>query len=177
MSHTTLMNEDFPSRIEAVFPDRESAGTAAKALCQRFEFGGEQLSIVASDELHPRVHRNRYAFKASGRKQQKRQLAATLIAFTLIIVGLSVLHALGADTLPAVLTYAIMGALILGAVAITVVGLVSWRPARIDTRHRVQAGEAVLVINVHDISEQYALREALLGMGARVEEPVSASVS
>ena len=177
MSHTTLMNEDFPARIEAVFPSHESATAAAKTLCQRFEFDGEQLSIGSAEQHQPRVHRNRYAFKASGRKQQQRQIAATLVAFTLIIVGLGVLHMLGADQLPTGLTYAIMGGLIIAAVAITIIGLVSWRPARVDTRYKARPGEAVLVINVHDVTEQYALREALLEMGARIEGPVSASVS
>ncbi len=177
MAHATLMNEDFPSRIEAVFPDRASAEAAAKALCQQFEFDEAQFSIVSEEHPPASVHRNRYAFKASGRRLQKRQLTATLIAFVLIIVGLGVLQFLGASTLPSSLTNTIMAGLILAAVVITVTGLLSWRPVRVETRHRVRQGESALVINVRDVSEQYALREALLGMGARLEGAVSASVS
>ncbi len=177
MSHTTLMNEDFPARIEAVFPDRSAATAAASALCQRFDFKEEQFSVVSADELDPRTHRNRYAFKASGQRLQRRQIAATFIAFAIIIVGLALLHLVGADSLPKGLTYTIMAVLIVAAVAITVSGLISWRPARIVTRHKAQQGEAVLVINVHDVAEQIALRETLVSMGARVQGPVSATIN
>lgn len=177
MSNTTLMNEDFPARIEAVFPDRDSARSAAKELCQRFDFCDEQFSIASTQELALQSHRNRYAFKASGRRLQKRQVAATLMAFVIIIAGLTALHLIGDDRLPTAVNYAFMAGLIIIAVAITVSGLIRWRPARIETRHKFEAGEAVLVINVHDVTEQYALREALLTMGAEVEGPVSATVT
>jgi len=171
------MDEDFPARVEAIFPSRDAATAAAKALCQRFEFEEAQLSIVSPEQLPPSVHRNRYAFTASGRRLQKRQLTATLIAFALIIVGLVLLHFIGVNTLPPGLTTVIMAGLILAAVAITVTGMLSWRPARVETRHRVREGETALVIHVHDVREQYALREALLGMGAHLEGAASASVS
>ena len=177
MFHATLMNEDFPARIEAVFPNRDLATAAAKSLCQYFNFREEQFSMVSPEDIFPRTHRNLHAFKASGRRLQKRQLTATLIAFTIVIVGLTLLHLIGYDSLPARLTYSIMAGLIIISVAITVSGLISWRPARIETRHKFQAREAVLIINVHDITEQYALREALLSMGARIDEPVSASAN
>lgn len=71
------MEEDFPARIEAVFTDHKSATTAVNALCQRFDFDEAQLNIVSPDELPSRIHRNRFAYKASGRRQARRQLAAT----------------------------------------------------------------------------------------------------
>jgi hypothetical protein len=177
MSNATLMNEDFPARIEAIFPNRDAATATARALCQRFEFDEARLSIVSPDQLPPAVHRNRYAFKASGRRLQRRQVAATLIAFAVIIVGLTLLHFIGANTLPSGLTNAIMAGLILAAVVITVTGMLSWRPVRVETRHRARGGETVLVIQVHSVSEQYALREALLSMGAEVGSPASAGVA
>jgi hypothetical protein len=177
MSHGTLMEEDFPARIEAVFPDRKSATTAANALCQRFEFDEAQLSIVPPEEASSGVHRNRFAYKASGRRQQRRQLAATLIAFALIGIGLILLQVFGATTPPSGLTAAIMGGLIVAAVVITVISLLSWRPARVQTQYRLQPGETALVILVHDVTEQYPLREVLLEMGARIHGPASDSIS
>jgi hypothetical protein len=62
-------------------------------------------------------------------------------------------------------------------VVITVINLLSWRPAGIHTQHRLRPGETALVILVHDITEQYALREALLDMGARIHGPASDNIS
>jgi hypothetical protein len=177
MQHGTLMDEDIPARIEAVFADRNAATAAVTALCQRFEFDKEQFSIVSPDELPDAAHRNRFAFSASGRRLQKRQLAATLIAFTLIIVGLLTLHFIGDSTLPPGLSAIIMAGLIIAAVAITANGMLSWRPSRIETRHRYREGETALVVHVHDVSEQYSLRDALIQMGARVKCVTSAGVS
>lgn len=177
MHHGTLMDEDGPARIEAVFTDRNAATAAATALCQRFAFDKEQFSIVSPQELPASPHCNRFAFSASGRRLQKRQLAATLMAFTLIVVGLVALHFLGASTLPAGLSGIIMGGLILAAVAITANGMLSWRPSRIETRNRYREGETALVVHVHDVSEQYSLRDALIQMGARVKCVTSARVS
>lgn len=171
------MNEDFPARVEASFPDRDSAAAAARALCHRFDFDETQLSIVSAETPCATVHRNRYAFKASGRRLQKRQLVATFTAFALISAGLGLLHFIGEDTLPAGVTYTVMAAIIFAAVTITVIGLTSWRPEPVETRRSTQGGEAVLVIRVHDVSEQYVLRGALLEMGARVEGAESAGVA
>lgn len=175
MAHGTLMEEDFPARIEAVFPDRKSASAAAAALCQRFEFDEAQLNIISPEELSSRVHRNRFAYKASGRRQARRQLAATFIAFALIITGLVLLHLFGATDPPSGLTSAIMGGLIVAAVVITVISLLSWRPARVQTQYRLNPGETALVILVHDVTQQYPLREVLLEMGARIHGPASDS--
>lgn len=177
MHHGTLMDEDCPARVEAVFADRNAATAAATALCQRFAFDKEQFSIVSPQELPASPHCNRFAFSASGRRLQKRQLAATLMAFTLIVVGLVALHFVGASTLPAGLSGIIMGGLILAAVAITANGMLSWRPSRIETRNRYREGETALVVHVHDVSEQYSLRDALIQMGARVKCVTSARVS
>ena len=177
MGHGTLMDEDFPAQIEAVFSDRNAAEAAAKTLSQRFDFDEERLSMVSTDQLGTGVHRNRFAFKASGRRLQKRQLTATFIAFTVIGIGLCLLQFSGVSGLYPLLTATIMVGLILAAVGITVFGLLSWRPARVETRHRPRQGETVLIVRVHDVSEQYALRDALMKMGARVEGAASASVS
>jgi hypothetical protein len=171
------MHEDFPARIEAVFPDRDAAEAAARTLAQQFAFDREQFSIVSGDRSTSKVHRNRFAYKASGRRLQKRQLIATLAAFLLLGLGLSVVQLTGASALSPALTVIILSGLVVGAVIITVIGMLSWRPARIETRHRLREGETALVVHVHDVSEQYALNEALNKMGARVKSEVAASVS
>ena len=171
------MEADFPARIEAVFPDRDSAAAAARALSQRFDCDEAQLSLVSADTTEHRVHRNRYAFKDSGRRLQRRQILATLVAFLLIATGLIVLEVLGISNLHPVAAGVILSALVLGAVAITVIGMLSWRPARIPLHHRPSAGETVLVVHVHGVEDQYRLRDALLDMGARIEGGSSATVS
>lgn len=171
------MEEDFPARIEAVFPDRDSAAAAAKALSQRFDFDEAQLSLVSSDPAEPGVHRNRYAFGDSGRRLQRRQILATLAAFLLIGIGLGALEILGISSLHPVVAGSILIALVLGAVVITVIGMLSWRPARIPVHHHPSANETVLVVHVHGVEDQYLLRESLLHMGARIEGGSSASVS
>ena len=163
------MDEDFPSRIEVVFPDRDAAIAAAKALSQRFGFDKEQLSIESAGKSDTKVHRDRFAFKASGRRLQKRQLTATVIAFLLIGIGLLLLQISGISSLYPWLTALILSGLILAAVVLTGIGMLSWRPARAEHRHRLQKGETALVVHVHDVSEQYALQDALVKMGARVE--------
>lgn len=172
------MEEDFPARIEAVFPDRAAAAAAAKALTQRFDFDEAQLSLVSSsDPTESRVHRNRYAFKDSGRRLQRRQIMATLAAFLLIGIGLGVLEFLGISNLHPAVAGVLLSALVLGAVAITVIGMLSWRPARTPVHHRPCADETVLVVHVHGVEDQYLLRDTLLQMGARIEGGSSASVS
>ena len=171
------MEEDFPARLEAVCPSHEAAAGAAGVLRQRFGMDEAQMSIVSPEQLPPKVHRNRYAVKDSGRSLQKRQIAATLIAFVVIFVGLFALNSINLDAMQEGLSSVVLATLILAAVAITVSGLLFWRPVRIKTRHRIRAGEAVLVIHVHNISEQYVLRDALLEMGAKVEGAASAGIS
>jgi len=177
MGQSTLMDESFPSRIEVVFPDHDAAMAAAKALSQRFEFDKKQFSIVSAGKSDTRVRRNRFAFKASGRRLQKRQLTATFIAFLLIGIGLSLLQFSGVGSLSPGLTALILSGLILAAVVITAIGMLSWRPGRLETRHRLRKDEAALVVHVHDVREQYALHDALVEMGARVESYTTAGVS
>ncbi len=177
MQHSTLMDEGCPARIEAAFPNRDAATAAAKVLCQRFALDESQLSVGPPQQLCPASHRNSFTVRASRHRLQRRQLAATFIAFALLAAGLSLLHVIGADTLPPGLTTAIMAGLIVAAVAITVACLLSWRPVRIETRHPGQEGDTALVIHVHDLSEQYAVREALCDMGARVEGAGCAGVA
>lgn len=177
MSQGTLIDEDFPARIEVVFPDRDSAVDAANALSLRFKFDKEQLSIVSQDQSSSKVHRNRFAFKASGRRLQKRQMAATLIAFLIVGIGLALLHIMGVGSQPSGLIVAILSVLIIAAIAVTVIGILSWRPAHVETRHRLREGETALVVHTHDVSEQYALHDALVKMGARVANDTSSSVS
>ena len=177
MGQNTLMDEGSPSRIEVVFSDRDAAMAAAKALSQRFDFGKEQFSIVSAGKSDAKVRRNRFAFKASGRRLQKRQLTATFIAFLLIGIGLSLLQISGVSRLSPELTALILMGLILAAVVITVIGMLSWRPGSLETRHRLRKGEAALVVHVLDVSEQYALHDALVEMGARVESHTTAGVS
>ncbi len=171
------MDEDFPARIEAVFPNREAAAAAAQSLAQHFEFEKEQLTIVSKDQAAGKVHRNRFAYKASGRRLQKRQLFATLIAFVLIGLGLSLAHVSRGSGLSPGLTVAILSGLVIVAAAITVTGMLSWRPARVETRQPLREGEAALVVHVYDVSEQYALHDALTKMGARVKSGATAAVS
>lgn len=171
------MEEDFPARIEAVFPDRDAATAAARALSQRFDFDEAQLSIVSPDTGESPVHRNRYAFKDSGRRLQRRQIFATLVAFLLIGAGLGVLEFLGISALHPVVAGSILTALVLGAVVITVIGMLSWRPARVPVHHQPCEEEAVLVIHVHGVEDQYLLRQTLVQLGARIAGGSSASVS
>jgi hypothetical protein len=83
----------------------------------------------------------------------------------------------GISSLSPGLTALILSGLILAAVVITVIGMLSWRPALLETRHRLRKGETALVVHVHDVSEQYALHDALVKMGARIESHTTASVS
>jgi hypothetical protein len=177
MGQGTLIDEDFPARIEVVFPDRDAAIEAANALSLKFKFDKEQLSVVSQDQSSTKVHRNRFAFKASGRRLQKRQLTATLIAFLLIGIGLWLLHLSGVGSQPSGLAVTILSVIIFAAIAITVIGILSWRPARVETRHRLREGETALVVHTHDVTEQYALHDALIKMGARVENETSSTVS
>ena len=84
MLQGTLMDEDFPARIEAAFPDRDSAAVAARSLCQRFQLDDKQLNIGSPQELQPRSKRNRFIVRASRNQLHRRQLLATLVAFALI---------------------------------------------------------------------------------------------
>ncbi len=176
--YSTLLDEDFPARIEALFGDRAAAAAAASALCQRFGLDASQLSIISPDASGNAAHRNRFAFRASGRRLQRRQLGVTLAAFTLMLAGFGALEmASNTGLLPGTAVAVVLGLMVIGAVLLMAVGLLSWRPARQTTRIHRHDRQAVLLVQVHDVSEQYALRRALLELGARDEVMESAGVS
>ena len=168
MQQSTLLDEDFPSRLEAIFPDGRSARRAATALCLRYDLEPSQFSFVSFEDDLGATHKNRFAFNASGWTLQKRQLKRTLIAFGFIILGIALTHLLHSSGL---VSPQVAGVLLLipigAALVITVIGMLSWRPAGANARTLVRHGdEVVLVIKLHEVSEQYALRRALKELGA-----------
>ena len=168
MQHSTLLDEDFPSRVEAIFPEGGSARRAATSLCLRYGLESSQISFVSLERDKATTHRNRFAFNASGRTLQKRQVMRTLIAFACIAAGIVLMHLLYSN---GVISRELAGALLAipigAAVVITVMGMLSWRPAGNSSRTRPRDGdEVVLVIKLHDVSEQYELRRALKELGA-----------
>ncbi|TDG13362.1 hypothetical protein E2F43_07405 [Seongchinamella unica] len=168
MQHSTLLDEDFPSRVEAIFADGGSARRAATALCLRHGLQPSQISFATLEQDSAATHRNRFAFNASGRTLQKRQLMRTLVAFVLIAAGIVLMHLLYSN---GVISRELAGALLAipigAALVITVMGMLSWRPAGAGARTRLRHNdEVVLVIKLHDVSEQYELRRALKELGA-----------
>ena len=168
MQQSTLLDEDFPSRLEAIFPDGRNARRAATALCLRYGLEPSQLSFVSLEEDNNKTHKNRFAFNASGWTLQKRQIRRTLIAFGFIFLGIVLTHLLYSNDLVSqqlagILLFIPVGA----AVVITVIGILSWRPAGANARTRsLQGEEVVLVVKLHDVSQQYELRRALKELGA-----------
>lgn len=168
MQQSTLLDEDFPSRVESVFPDGRSARRAATSLCLRYGLEPSQVSFVSLETESTATHKNRFAFNASGWSLQKRQLKRTLIAFAFIILGIVVTHLLYSSGL---ISRQVAGVLLIipvsAALVISVIGMLSWRPAGASARHRPRGGdEVVLVVKLHDVSEQYELRRALKELGA-----------
>lgn len=168
MQHSTLLDEDFPSRVEAIFPDGGSARRAATALCLRYGLDSSQISFASLEREGNTTHRNRFAFNASGRTLQKRQLMRTLLAFACIAGGIVIMHLLYSN---GIISRELAGALLAipvgAAVVITVMGMLSWRPAAARSRTRPRHNdEVVLVVKLHDVSEQYELRRALKELGA-----------
>lgn len=176
MQHSTLLDEDFPSRVEALFPDADSARAAAMVLCQRYQLDASQIRYVtvqpgASGGHRSAGHRNRFAHRASGRTLQTRQVKRTLGAFAVLLCGLPVLHVLhhyvGA---PGWFTGVLLGLMIVVALGLTVSGMLSWRPARERARTQPRdSKEVVLVFEIHDVREQVELRTALKELGADTE--------
>lgn len=171
MRHSALLDENFPARLEAVFPDRNAAEAAAAELCQRFGVDGSQISFVTAEHKAAYPLRNRFALKARGRALQRRQLKFTMISFGVLLVGFGLLHVLRTSGLLSVhsVTFA-LAALIVVAIALTVVGIPYWDPAKLKA-HSLQCkgDEVLLLIDVHDVSLQYELRQALMDHGARTE--------
>ncbi|MFV8819056.1 hypothetical protein [Haliea sp. E17] len=178
MLHSTLMQEDFPARLEAVFPDRATADAAASVLCQRFGLDHSQLGIA---ECHSPGgnHRNRFANRVSGRIFQKRQLQLAAATFALMFLGfvlIALLEFLGFIS-PSTIAV-LLATLVLAALLPLAGGLLSWRRAGVRGDAALSLGRrTVLLVEVHDISEQYQLRDALQEMGARVDSGDIAGVS
>ena len=171
MQHGTLLDENFPSRVEAVFPDARSARSAAMSLCLRFGLDASQISYFDLQAGAPDRHSNRFKYKASGWTLQKRQIKRTFVAFGVIIVGIVVMHLLYTNgVISREMAGALLGIPIVVAIVITVTGMVSWRPAKVGVRSKPKDNDAVvLVVEIHDVSQQYELRRALKEMGADTE--------
>ncbi len=171
MQHGTLLDENFPSRVEAVFPNARSARSAAMSLCLRFNLDPSQISYFDLQADAPDRHSNRFKHNASGWGLQKRQIRRTLIAFGVVIAGIVIMHLLYTfGMISRDMAGTLLGIPIVIAIVITVTGMVSWRPAKVSARTRPKDNdEVVLVVELHDISEQYELRRALKEMGADTE--------
>jgi citrate synthase len=88
--------------------------------------------------------------------------------FACIAAGIVLMHLLYSN---GVISRELAGALLVipigAAVVITVMGMLSWRPAGASSRTQPRDGdEVVLVIKLHDVSQQYELRRALRELGA-----------
>ncbi len=177
--HSTLVEEDFPARLEAVFPDRDSALAARTHLCRRFALDAAQFGLA---ERRPGVggsHRNRFAVRASGRSSQKRQLhlvGLTFLALVALFVLIALLEFLGAVSTQFIsITLAV---LLLAALVPLAIGLLSWRRSGVRGDASLCLGNrTVLLVDVHDLSEQYEIRAALLELGASVDSSDIAGVS
>jgi len=179
MQKGTLLDENFPSRVEAVFADARSARSAAMSLCLRFDLSPSQISYFDLHSTPPERHRNRFKQNASGWTLQKRQIKRTLIAFAIIIFGIVIVHLLHESGLVSQDTAtALLAIPIFAAIAISVSGMLSWRPPKVGARTKPKSeDEVVLVVEVHDLSQQYELRRALKEMGADTEPGSIAEVS
>lgn len=179
MQQGTLLDENFPSRVEAVFPDARSARSAAMSLCMRFGLDASQISYFDLQSAPPERHRNRFKHNASGWTLQKRQVKRTLVAFGVIALGIVVVHLIHTSGLVSRDTAATLLAIpLVAAIAISVSGMLSWRPAKVGARTRPRDDdEVVLVVEIHDLSQQYELRRALREMGADTEPGNIAEVS
>lgn len=178
MLHSTLMEEDFPARLEAEFADRRSANAAASTLCRRFGLDASQLGIA---DRHPgaETHRSRFAVRASGRLSQKRQLLMVVVAFAVLVSGfvlVALLEHFAMVTQGAITV--LLSLLLCSALLPLAAGLLSWRRAGVRGDANLSLGSrTVLLVDVHDISQQYEIREALREMGAHVDSADIAGVS
>lgn len=179
MQQGTLLDESFPSRVEAVFADARSARSAAMSLCIRFGLDASQISYFDLYSAPPDRHRNRFKYNASGWTLQKRQIKRTLAAFALVVLGIICMHLLHTSGLVSRDTAATLLAIpVVAAIAISVSGMLSWRPAKVGARTKPKDDdEVVLVVEIHDVSQQYELRRALREMGADTEPGNIAEVS
>lgn len=179
MQQGTLLDEDFPSRVEAVFADARKARSAAMSLCLRFGLDASQISYFGLQSAPPDQHRNRFKYNASGWVLQKRQIKRTLIAFLFIVLGIIVMHLLHTNGVVSQDTAGLLLAIpVVAAIVVSVSGMLSWRPARVGARTQpTDDEEVVLVVELHDLSQQYELRRALREMGANTEPGNIAEVS
>ncbi|PLW67130.1 hypothetical protein [Pseudohalioglobus lutimaris] len=171
MQQGTLLDESFPSRVEAVFADARSARSAAMSLCLRFGLDASQISYFDLHAVPPDRHSNRFKYNASGWTLQKRQIKRTLIAFGIIVLGIVIMHLLHTNGLVSRETAgALLGIPVVAAIMVSVSGMLSWRPAKVGARIKPRDDdEVVLVVEIHDVSQQYELRRALAEMGANTE--------
>ena len=102
---------------------------------------------------------------------QKRQIKRTLIAFGIIVLGIVIMHLLHTNGLVSRETAgALLGIPVVAAIMVSVSGMLSWRPAKVGARIKPRDDdEVVLVVEIHDLSQQYELRRALAEMGANTE--------
>ena len=170
MGHGTLLDEDLHSRVAAVFPDTDSARAAAAELGQRFSLDLSRVSLLTPDQASLITQRNKLDHRVSGRILQRRQLKYTFISFSLMLVGMLVMHLLAEN---GVMTQdqvkAGLGVLITAAILLTVHGLLSWRHVRVlsGVDSGIETG-VLLLVDLHDQSEQYAICQALDEMGVEV---------
>jgi hypothetical protein len=167
MGHTTLFEQETHARVEALFADAESARAAAVALAQRFDLDPARISQLTPEQRTRITQRNKLDHRASARVLERRQLKFTFIAFALLLAGMLCLHLLNEQGLMSAASVTLgLVLLIAAAVGLTVHGLLSWRHVRVREGGLACAGDGVLlVIDLHDVSEQYDLCRALEEMG------------
>ena len=174
MIYNTLLDENFPSCIRAVFELRESAEAAAGRLRRATGVKEEQLRIVnPKDSTHAPAYntgidtpgsRGRGGFFL--RSFMLGLLAGALFGTAMVAAGLQAPPSHPGALIIACSTLGILAALSLA-------GLTSWRstspgPLTHPPASPEEHGFA-LEIEVHDLSEQLMVRRALAGLGVQVE--------
>ena len=167
MVHGTLLAQESHARVEAVFANAESARAVAARLSQVFDLDPARICQLSPEQSVLITQRNKFDHPVSGRALQRRQLKFTFIAFALLMVGMLALHLLNeyADLSRGQVTLG-LAVLIAVSAILTVHGLLSWRHTRVRARsHPREDGKVLLQIDVHDVSEQYQISQALHEMG------------
>ncbi|QFU75178.1 hypothetical protein EY643_05665 [Halioglobus maricola] len=170
MTQGTLIQEELHTRLVATFPEAEAASAARVALGRQFNLDLARMSLLTPDQAGLITQGSKFDHGPSGRVLQRRQLKFTFIAFGLMLVGMLVLHILAeVGVITEAQVTVGLGVLITAAIVLTVHGLLSWQHVRIlgNARAGIEEG-ALLLIDLHDISESYEICQALDDMGVNV---------
>lgn len=169
MTHGTLLEEELHTRVVATFPDTDAARAARTALGRQFNLDHARMSVLTPDQACLITQGSKFDHGPSGRVLQRRQLKFTLLAFGLMLVGMLVLHVLEINGVLSEGQVNIgLGVLITAVIILTVHGLLSWQHVRMLGRAQPGKEGAILLIDLHDISESYELCEALKAPGVTV---------